>query len=318
VKIQKSRISCFLAVLLFVAPAVAATLTAKIRVGKDPQWVAVNPGTHRLYVANDLDGTVSVIDTTNNALLTNVLVSSGVTYLDVNPTTNLIYVAGSYNSGQVTVINGADNSILTTISVGQGSYGIAVNQMTNRIYAVNNQDSTVSVIDGSTNTVIATAPVGSGPRYVVVDPVANFIYVSDFTTLYAINGQTNLVVNSLTASHDITGLAADPVRQRVYITDDVITMLIGIDTTTFTVSETLGTFESVFAIAVRPVNGDILVCLDSSQTGQAIGVVNPNTFRLVGFIGKGLGRGYTAVVVDPNTGISYASVEPNGVFVFSP
>jgi len=38
------------------------TVTATVPVGKDPARLAVDPGTHTVYVANYGDGTVSVIE----------------------------------------------------------------------------------------------------------------------------------------------------------------------------------------------------------------------------------------------------------------
>ena len=46
------------------APSTARTyrVNATVPVGKDPHEVAVDPGTHTVYVTNPLDGTVSVIE----------------------------------------------------------------------------------------------------------------------------------------------------------------------------------------------------------------------------------------------------------------
>jgi YVTN family beta-propeller protein len=47
----------------------AQTVIATIDVGVNPIGVAVNPTTNRIYVANDGDNTVSVIDGTTNTVI---------------------------------------------------------------------------------------------------------------------------------------------------------------------------------------------------------------------------------------------------------
>lgn len=55
------------------APGVVAT----IRVGSNPAAVATDPVAHRAYVANTGDGSLSVLDTTRNAIVATIPVGSG-------------------------------------------------------------------------------------------------------------------------------------------------------------------------------------------------------------------------------------------------
>jgi YVTN family beta-propeller protein len=45
---------------------------AELRVGKTPVSVAVNPGAGRVYVVNQADNSLSVIDTATNAEVANI------------------------------------------------------------------------------------------------------------------------------------------------------------------------------------------------------------------------------------------------------
>jgi YVTN family beta-propeller protein len=65
--------------------------------------------------------------------------------VDVNTTTNRIYITGSWNA--VSVIDGDTNIVLGTVAVGIGPWGIARNSTTNRIYVANFYADTLSVID---------------------------------------------------------------------------------------------------------------------------------------------------------------------------
>src|SRR5260370_35146478 len=68
------------------------TVTATVGVGAQPNAVSVNPVTNKIYVANGLSKTVTVIDGASNAATT-VTVGSGPHTVAVNPVTNKIYVA---------------------------------------------------------------------------------------------------------------------------------------------------------------------------------------------------------------------------------
>jgi YVTN family beta-propeller protein len=82
-----------------------APATASVATGTDPNAVAVNPVTNKIYVANQGSNNVTVIDgATNNT--TTVAVGTGPgtgpSAMAVNPTTNQIYVANTA-SNNVTV-----------------------------------------------------------------------------------------------------------------------------------------------------------------------------------------------------------------------
>jgi YVTN family beta-propeller protein len=74
---------------VFLRPAEAAyQVTATIPVGSNPNGVGVNPLTNRIYVANNGNNTVSVIDGLANAVIATVPVGSGPVGIGVNPSTN--------------------------------------------------------------------------------------------------------------------------------------------------------------------------------------------------------------------------------------
>jgi YVTN family beta-propeller protein len=83
----------------------AQTVIATIDVGVNPIGVAVNPATNRIYVTNNADDTVSVIDGTTNTVIATVDVGDYPDGIAVNPTTNRIYVANA-GDNTVSVIDG--------------------------------------------------------------------------------------------------------------------------------------------------------------------------------------------------------------------
>ena len=114
-----------------------------LMVGGEPEGVAVNPVTDKIYVANAGTDNISVIDGATYTATT--LTSTGAA-VAVNPETNKIYVANT-GADTVTVIDGVTNST-TSVPVGANPIILAVNSATNEIYVVGD---TITVIDGATN-----------------------------------------------------------------------------------------------------------------------------------------------------------------------
>ena len=79
----------------------ATNATATVAVGQQPVAVAVNAATNKIYVANNRDNTVTVID---GATTATVNVGQEPDAIAVNAATNLVYVANS-GDNTVTVIS---------------------------------------------------------------------------------------------------------------------------------------------------------------------------------------------------------------------
>ena len=92
-------------ILMTAEPVSAQTVVATISVGDGPSGVAVNPDTDLVYVADQNDDTVSVIDGETNSVVATISVGSFPQGVAVNPDTNLVYVANSLDD-TVSVIEG--------------------------------------------------------------------------------------------------------------------------------------------------------------------------------------------------------------------
>src|SRR5215207_11560683 len=86
--------------------ALGESVIAVIPVSEFPQALAFNPSNNYIYVANRNSGTVSVIDSTNNTLLKNVVVGTEPIALEFNPSNDGVYAAGTLTGteGLVSII----------------------------------------------------------------------------------------------------------------------------------------------------------------------------------------------------------------------
>jgi len=163
-----------------------------------PKIVAVNEVTKKVYVANEGDSSIRVIDGTTNIPIGFITVGDKPKSIAINEVTNTIYTANDKDN-TVSIIDGSTDTLSATITVGAKPKIVAVNEVTNKAYVANEADKTISVIDGSTNTVIATIGVGDKPKSIAISEATNTIYVTNDkdNTVSIIDGSTDTLIITL-------------------------------------------------------------------------------------------------------------------------
>lgn len=154
-----------------------------IGMGSDPYYISINPITTKIYITNLRSGTVSVVNSSTDKVISNVIVGRLPGSLGINKITNTIYVANS-GSNTVSLIDGTTDRVIgTPIPVGKNPSAVAVDDQEPELKSlvfVSNQDSnTVSVIDGLSNTFLGSISVGLQPGDLAIDPIVNRLYVAN-------------------------------------------------------------------------------------------------------------------------------------------
>jgi YVTN family beta-propeller protein len=132
-----------------------------IPVGLRPTGVAVTPDGAKVYVSNNLDNTVSVIDTNTNLVTKTVAVGLAPAGLAVSPDNFQAYVVNK-GSNTVTVINVALNTVVGTVTVGSGPESIAISPDGRRAYVTNAGAGTVTELGGPKTLTVAKTGTGIG------------------------------------------------------------------------------------------------------------------------------------------------------------
>jgi YVTN family beta-propeller protein len=226
--------------------------------------------------------------------------------VDVNPTTNRIYVANR-DSNTVSVIDATTNTVVgSPIAVGTAPHALVVNPATNRIYVANTNSNTVSVIDGSTNTVIGSPiAVGLAPYGIAVNPTTNRIYVTNQTsgTVTVIDGATNATTGSpIAVGLSPYGIAVNPVTNRIYVTSTFSNNVRVIDGSTNTViGSPIAVGSLPYGIAVNPATNRIYV---ANYTNNTVNVIDGATNAVVG---SPIPVGTDPYAVNPNNNRIYVA-----------
>ena len=188
--------------------------------------IAYDSGKGEIFVANEGDGTVSILSDSNNSLVATVTVGEYPTGVAYDSGKGEIFVTNA-GSDSVSVISDSTNKIVANVTVGLGPEGIAYDPGKGEIFVANtNYDSggaigTVSVISDSTNGVITNITVGVAPLYLVYDSGKSEIFVSDEgsagNTVSVISDSSNQVVATVNGGPAPEGLAYDPAKGEIFI-----------------------------------------------------------------------------------------------------
>ena len=251
--------------------------------GDFPFGVAVHPDGSRVYVANWLSQTVSVIDTATNTVVKTVAVGDNPVGVAVHPDGSRVYVANEY-SHTVSVIDTATNTVVKTVSVGVGSFpfGVTVHPDGSRVYVANEGSGGVSVIDTATNTVVKTVTVGDSldiPFGVAVHPDGSRVYVANegSHTVAVIDTATNTVIATVAVEVPVS-VAVHPDGSRVYVANVFSHTVSVIDTATNTVVKTVAVGEYPFGVAVHPDGSRVYV---ANQVPGTVSVIDTATNTVV-------------------------------------
>jgi YVTN family beta-propeller protein len=263
-----------------------------------PWRLALNSAKHVLYATTDTPdgtrGTVAVVDTVANKVVTTVPVGVNPKGIAFDPDRGLIYVVNqnrdpnspedylyATNPGSVSVIDAATNSVTQTIGVGRAPQYAALDTNAHRLYISDEGENSIAVVDTMAGTVVANIGVGDSPVGVTVDPDTHTLYVANLigSSVSVVDTQTNTVRRTLQVSRYPRAVAVDKARKTIYVahtapgSDPNATVTAdAIDATTFGLVPVPGVGTQPSSVAVDVGNGAVFV---ADQRGGKVYVVKP-------------------------------------------
>ncbi len=140
-------------------------LVAVVKVGGQPQGLAVHPGNQVLYVANSQDGTVGLVDTATAFQTSTVQVGGMPRFLAISPDGKRLYVSGmrlgEKAPGTLSVIDTTTNQVVGAVDVGRGAGSIAVTPDGGTVYLALPKEREVVIVDAATMAVRDRLPIDS-------------------------------------------------------------------------------------------------------------------------------------------------------------
>jgi YVTN family beta-propeller protein len=192
-------------------------ISTNISVGSSSlRGLAYDSSNGDLYVANDLGGGVSVVNSSTDTVVSTI--NTGGYPIDVafDSTNGDIYV--SNNAGGVNVIDGSTNKVIQTISTKALPIGDAFDSSNGNIYVANATLNAVGVIDGSTNKFVGNISVGADPVGMTYDSANGYLYVANWFSdnLSVIDGANNKLIGSISVGDHPRGGEFDSTNGYIY------------------------------------------------------------------------------------------------------
>jgi YVTN family beta-propeller protein len=236
------------------------------------------------YITNDNDGTVSVINTTTNAVVATVTVGNRPQGVSVSPDGSRVYVANEVDNS-VSVINTATNTVVATVPVGTNPFGLSVSPDGSRVYVANKASNSVSVINTATNTVVATVTGLYMPLGVSVSPDGSRVYVSNFNlnTVSVIKTSDNTIEATVMVADFSSGLSVSPDGSRVYVVSANDNTVRVIKTSDNSVTS-INVGNAPFAVSVSPDGSRVYV---PNFGSNSVSVINTATNMVVATVTVG-------------------------------
>ena len=215
--------------------------------------VAVDPGSHRVYVAGSPSQSVTVLDGLTGSVIATIAVPYSPSSLAVDPAAHRLFILGGVRSpsketNSMLIVDTTTNAIITTVpgptflfSVG----ALGVDTFNHRVFAgqmVTDELGRLITPVGPTSTVGTFAIDSSAQRLYVTDIRSDTVKVYDSTTFRSIA--------TVTVSASPTAIAVDTATHSVYVSDSANALVSVIDGTTDKVIATIPVPGSPTGLAV--------------------------------------------------------------------
>jgi len=272
--------------------------------GTYPLSLAIEPDGGYIYVVNDNDGTVSIIQTSDNTVIKTVKVGDLPSSIAAEPNGNYVYVTNR-ESDTVSVIRVSNNTVVKTITVGDRPTGICADPGGDYVYVSNRYDKTVSVIRVSDNTVDLTIDLaGREPHGIVAEASGNYVYVANplYNKVSVIDRSINSVITTINVGELPANIALSPNNTHIYVTNYVGSSVTVIRLSDNTIIDTIDVGTNPECLTVASTGKFVFV---SNKSDDTVSIIKMSDNTVIGTIN--VGDAPIGLTSDPEGGMLYVA-----------
>ncbi len=206
------------------------------------------PSGPRAFVSNERDGTVTVIDTKTDRVVSTINVGARARGIRTSPDGKIVYVALSFSSQQtpgtinkVAAIDAGIGKVVAQYDAGTDPEQFAISADGRRLFISNEDVGTASIVDTQSGKILSTVIVGIEPEGVTISPDGRWVYVTAETSnsVSVIDTGTNEVVATFMVGARPRDVAFSPDSAHAYVTAELGRTLSVVDTKTHSVVRTI-------------------------------------------------------------------------------
>ena len=221
--------------------------------------VAVDPSSHRVYVASQANHSVAVVDGLTGSTLATIAVPYSPTSVGIDSPTHRLFILGDVSTLKplkftisLSIVDTTTNAIITTVPGPNWPGGLAVDTVNHRVLAAS------WVYDEAGKSLYRSGP--PEPFAVAIDPPAHRLYETTTTgTVGVWDSTTYAQIATVTVSGSATALAVDPSTHLVYVSDLNHAVVSVINGTTDKVTASISVGGAPTAVAVDSSAGLVYV-----------------------------------------------------------
>ncbi|MBM7633882.1 YncE family protein [Geomicrobium sediminis] len=257
----------------------------------------------KVYVANQLGNSVSVMDTVTGQVITTIDLNGSPLYISYDSNTNRIFVSLVYIN-ELVIIDPDTDTITDQIQVNVTTLSeVLFNSSLNLYYVVSQGSNEIVIYDGTTFEEVGRVNVPV-PVYLAIDNNTGLIYAPATRSNYVsvINGSTEIAQIIVGAAGiNPVEIALNSTTRRAYVSLRGNNSVAVIDTVTNTLITTITVQGSPFGIDINPVTNKVYVTLTNGEFVEIDGLTNTVTNRIQ------VSNYSRAVVVDDERNIAYVA-----------
>jgi PQQ-dependent catabolism-associated beta-propeller protein len=250
------------------------------------------------YVTNERDGTITVIDTKTDHVVSTIKVGGRLRGIHLNADRSKIWVAISYPTNQS---QGEDKiaeldlngKVIAKYEAGTDPENFVLDDKATRLYVANEDAGTASITDIKANRVIASMPVGLEPEGAAMSPNGRWVYITSeaSSTVSVIDTQTGQVVKQFLVGARPREAAFTADSARAYITAENGNVVSVVDTKDHSVVKTIELPRGEGAAQLKPKG--VVVSADGKRVyvatgrGNSVAVIDGEHLALITLIPVG-------------------------------
>jgi YVTN family beta-propeller protein len=256
---KKSRSFLFVLIsFLFLLPVFSGPVkTYRIRkIGKAPNFIALNADGTRMYATSYGTGELLSIDLAKKIVTKSALVGTSPLGLAVSNQERTALVACK-DSGTVAIVDLSSFRVLADIKVGGLPNYVALSHRGYRAYVTNygrSREGQLHIIDVRERSVLATIKMGVSPFGIAVSPTTELVYVviGGNNEVWVVDPDKREVINKIPVGEAPDGIAITPDGKRIFVANSRSNDLSVIDAQLNRVMVTVPVGKMPFSIAISP------------------------------------------------------------------
>jgi YVTN family beta-propeller protein len=253
-----------------------------------------------LYVANYESDSVSIINTTENVVVSTIGISSGPFDVAIIPNGKLAYVADEI-SDNVSVVNTSSDKVILNIKGFHFPRALVITPNGKLAYVGGLGASNIAVINLTSNSIVDIGGVSS-TFGMAITPNGKLAYVADegSNLVSVINVSSNTIIDNISGFSSPYSIAITPNGKLAYVADEGSNSLSIINLSSNSIIKTLSGFGFPYSIAITP-NGKLAYVVNYES--DSVSVINVSSNSVINKIA--VGGEPVSVVFTPNGKLAY-------------